>query len=82
VSFWKLEGPTGAHGGWVSQEREIEGADADEVLDWASGEAKGRRFVVYARVVGGQQGEHGLIQLLGTGPLDGPSGGGPCEHRS
>ena len=68
VYFWHYEQPRDPHGGWVSDEWQIEDADVDEVLNWARDNADGRRFVVYARVVCGQLGEPGLIRLLGTDP--------------
>jgi hypothetical protein len=53
----------------VSSEWQIEDADVDAVLDWARGNAEGRRFAVYVRVIR-QPGEPGLVRLLGTDPLD------------
>ena len=70
VYFWEQQDPQDPRSGWVSSEWQIEDADVDQVLNWARDSAGGRRFVVYAQVIGGQHGELGLVRLLGTDPLD------------
>jgi len=70
VYFWQRQQPHNPLSGWASDEWEIQDADIDEVLNWARDNAGGRRFVVYARVVGGEPGESGMVRLLGTDPLD------------
>ena len=59
VHFWQ---------GQISSEWEVDGADVDEVLNWAQEHAQGRSFVLYARIV--KNDGPGLIRLLGTDPLD------------
>jgi len=59
--------------------RYSEGADVDQVLNWARDNARGRRFDVYARVIGGQTGELGLVRLLGTDPSFRPSAAGMVD---
>jgi hypothetical protein len=70
VYFWQQQRPHDQHSGWASDERQIEDADVDEVLNWARDNAAGWRFVVYARVVVGDPAEPGLVRLFGTAPLD------------
>ena len=74
VYFWEPQRPEDPHSMWVSDEWEIGDADVDEVLNWARGNAAGRRFVVYARIDTARPGEPGLVRLLGTDPLNELSG--------
>jgi hypothetical protein len=72
VYFWERLMPERPDSAWGSDEWQLEDADIDEVLNWARSRAAGRRFVVYAGVVGGQPEGPGLVRLLGTDPLDEP----------
>lgn len=58
VYFWSADGA-------VSDEREVAGADADEVIRWAEANRNGRDYSLYVRVdVDGI----GLVRLMGTDP--------------
>jgi hypothetical protein len=70
VYFWERQMPQRPDSGWASDEWQLEDADINEVVDWARDNAAGRRFVVYAKVIGGQPDGPGLIRLLGTDPLN------------
>jgi hypothetical protein len=64
VYFWHQQ----TTGEWASDEWEIEDADIDKVLDWATNKANNRSFVLYAKIV--DDGQPGLLRLLGTDPTD------------
>jgi len=71
VDFWrKISAPPAADpekmGHQQSSFRLSNARDVNEVLAWASDNAAGRSFVVYAWVTSG--GEPGLIQLYGVDP--------------
>jgi len=64
---WEVDHPSYRVHFWqpgVTDEWELDGADVDEVLRWAAGNANGRHYVVYARVSDAEG--PGLIRLLGS----------------
>ena len=58
----------------AADEWELKGCDVDDAKDWATENAAGRAFVLYAVVR--SPGELGLVRLLGTDPNEGQNEGG------
>lgn len=76
VTFWErlppLPAPPPAGDGWMSDQYEVEGAEAPEVLAWALREATpNRTFTLWVRVDDRENGL-GLVRLAGVDPTVAP----------